>query len=46
MNYESGVPAASLAARQRDAVTGHKLRSHDDAHDLVRQLEQGSGSSR
>jgi protein phosphatase len=25
----------------RDTVTEHKLRSHDDAVDLVRQLERG-----
>ena len=41
VNYESGVPAASLAARQRDTVTGHKLRSKGDAQDYVRRLEQG-----
>jgi protein phosphatase len=40
-NYESGVAAASLPARQRTAVTNHKLRSLDDANDLVRQLETG-----
>ena len=41
VNYESGVPAASLAVRQRDTVTGHKLRSKGDAQDYVRRLEQG-----
>jgi protein phosphatase len=40
-NYESGVAAASLPARQRTVVTNHKLRSLDDANDLVRQLETG-----
>jgi hypothetical protein len=35
------VPAASLAARPRDTVTGHKLRSKGDAQDYVRRLEQG-----
>jgi PPM family protein phosphatase len=40
-NYESGVAAASLPARRRTVVTNHKLRSLDDANDLVRQLETG-----
>ena len=40
-NYESGVAAASLPAHQRSVVTNHKLRSLDDANDLVRQLETG-----
>jgi PPM family protein phosphatase len=40
-NYESGVAAASLPARQREVVTAHKLRSLEDANDLVRQLETG-----
>jgi protein phosphatase len=40
-NYESGVAAASLPARQRSVVTNHKLRSLGDANDLVRQLETG-----
>jgi PPM family protein phosphatase len=37
--YESGVSAASLSPRVRETVTDHKLRSHDDAKDLVRQIE-------
>ncbi|HSD77338.1 MAG TPA: hypothetical protein VLA98_08025, partial [Solirubrobacteraceae bacterium] len=41
VNYESGVPTASLPAGQQRTVTDHKLRSHDDAQDLVRQLETG-----
>jgi protein phosphatase len=40
-NYRSGVPAAALEGRQRRAVTEHKLRSLDDANDLVRRLETG-----
>jgi PPM family protein phosphatase len=37
--YQSGVGAASLSAGVRRTVTEHKLRSHDDAKDLVRQIE-------
>ena len=40
-NYESGVAAAALSARQRQVVTEHKLRSLEDANDFVRQLETG-----
>jgi serine/threonine protein phosphatase PrpC len=40
-NYESGVSVASLPAAQRRLVTNHKLRSHDDAASLVRQMELG-----
>jgi protein phosphatase len=39
--YESGVSATSLPARLQHTVTDHKLRSHGDATDLVRQLELG-----
>ncbi|HEU4975123.1 MAG TPA: Stp1/IreP family PP2C-type Ser/Thr phosphatase [Baekduia sp.] len=39
--FESGVPAQSLAPRVRATVTEHKLRSHDDAVDLIRQIERG-----
>jgi protein phosphatase len=41
VNYESGVPTASLPPRQEQIVVAHKLRSRDDAQDLVRQLETG-----
>jgi protein phosphatase len=37
--YESGVSAEALSPRLRATVTDHKLRSHDDAADLVRQIE-------
>jgi PPM family protein phosphatase len=40
-NYESGVPVNDLTARQRRVVTEHKLRSLDDANDLVSQIETG-----
>jgi serine/threonine protein phosphatase PrpC len=39
--FASGVPAQTLPPRVRKVVTDHKLRSHDDAVDLVRQLERG-----
>jgi PPM family protein phosphatase len=39
--FTSGVPVQTLPARVRRTVTDHKLRSHDDAVDLVRQLERG-----
>jgi serine/threonine protein phosphatase PrpC len=42
VNYVSGVPVSELPAGQRRLVTEHKLRSRDDAQDLVRQLETGS----
>ncbi|HEX7299297.1 MAG TPA: Stp1/IreP family PP2C-type Ser/Thr phosphatase [Solirubrobacteraceae bacterium] len=41
VNYESGVPLDDLTAAQRRTITEHKLRSKDDAQDLVRQLETG-----
>ena len=39
--FTSGVPAQELSPRIRQTVTAHKLRSHDDAVDLIRQLERG-----
>ena len=40
--FTSGVPAAEpVAARREQTVTDHKLRSQDDAVDLVRQIERG-----
>jgi protein phosphatase len=39
--FISGVPAQALSPRLRDTVTDHKLRSQQDAVDLVRQLERG-----
>ena len=41
LEYATAVPAASMDARQRDAILGHDLRSRGDAIDLIRQLEQG-----
>jgi protein phosphatase len=39
--FTTGVPAQTLSPRVRKTVTDHQLRSHDDAVDLVRQLERG-----
>lgn len=39
--YRTGIPASSLAPARRDALLDHKLRSHSDAVDLVRELELG-----
>jgi len=41
LNYVSGVPLDSLPERRREQLIDHTLRSHDDAHDLVRELERG-----
>jgi serine/threonine protein phosphatase PrpC len=40
-NYVSGVASATLPPRVQKTVTDHTLRSHDDAVDLMRQLELG-----
>jgi protein phosphatase len=45
VNYTSGVPVSELPPAQRRLVTEHKLRSHDDARDLVRQMETGALST-
>jgi protein phosphatase len=39
--YVTGLTPAQIPAGRRDLVTKHKLRSHDDARDLARQLELG-----
>src|SRR5690349_18694246 len=36
VNYESGVPVDEVPAGRRNLVTEHRLRSRDDAQDLVR----------
>jgi serine/threonine protein phosphatase PrpC len=41
VNYTSGVPVSTLTDKVRKTVTAHKLRSRDDAADLVKQIEQG-----
>jgi PPM family protein phosphatase len=40
-NYISGVPVNEVPAARRATLLDHQLRSHDDAADLVRELEQG-----
>jgi PPM family protein phosphatase len=46
VNYESGLPVDELTAAQRRTIEDHKLRSHKDANDLVRQLETGEIQTR
>jgi serine/threonine protein phosphatase PrpC len=41
VNYTSGVPVSTLTDKVKQTVTAHKLRSRDDAADLVKQIEQG-----
>jgi len=41
VNYESGLPADELTQAQKRTLEDHKLRSKDDAQDLVRQMETG-----
>jgi PPM family protein phosphatase len=40
-NYVSGVPVEELPQGRRATLLDHQLRSHDDAVDLVRELELG-----
>jgi PPM family protein phosphatase len=46
VNYESGTPVDELTPAQRQTITAHKLRSKDDAQDLVNQLETGQLAAR
>jgi protein phosphatase len=39
-----GVPAASLSPERQEVVTEHKLRSEDDARDIVADIEDREGS--
>jgi PPM family protein phosphatase len=39
-----GVPASSLSPERQDVVTEHKLRSEDDARDIVADIEDREGS--
>lgn len=41
VNYVSSVPLQTLPATRRKRLVDHTLRSHDDASDLVRELERG-----
>jgi len=45
-NYVSGVPVEEVPPGRREALLDHTLRSHDDASDLVRELELGRLSER
>jgi protein phosphatase len=40
-DYETGLTPQQLPAARREKLLDHKLRSHDDARDLARQLELG-----
>ncbi|GAC1492239.1 MAG: hypothetical protein NVS1B9_13700 [Solirubrobacteraceae bacterium] len=40
-NFVSGVTLSELAPAERRRLLDHKLRSHDDASDLLRRLERG-----
>jgi serine/threonine protein phosphatase PrpC len=42
--YVSGVPALSLSAQRRKRVLDHQLRSHGDAVDLVRSLDNAGAN--
>ena len=46
VNYESGLPADELTPAQKRTLEDHKLRSRDDAQDLVRQMETGELQTR
>jgi serine/threonine protein phosphatase PrpC len=41
--YASPIQTASLPPRRRDAVTGHDLRSHEDAVSLLEDIQRSSG---
>lgn len=41
--YASPIQTESLPARRQDAVTGHKLRSRDDAVSLLEDIEKSEG---
>ncbi len=43
--YVSGVPLATVPTSRRARLIDHQLRSHDDASDLIRELELGRVSS-
>jgi serine/threonine protein phosphatase PrpC len=43
--YVSGVPIGTVPAGRRRQLVDHTLRSHDDASDLIRELELGRVSS-
>ena len=43
LEYPTALQTADLPSGRQEAVTGHRLRSRDDAVDLVRELEAGPG---
>jgi len=43
--YTSGVPLQTVPTSRRKRLVDHQLRSHDDASDLIRELELGRVSS-
>jgi len=45
-NYISGVPLSEVPESRRATLVDHTLRSHDDASDLVRELELGRLTAR
>jgi PPM family protein phosphatase len=42
--YASPIQTSSLPAQRRDSVTGHELRSRDDAVSLIEDLERSEGA--
>ncbi len=42
-HYASPVQTAALPARRRDAVTGHDIRSREDAVSLIEDIERSQG---
>ena len=44
LDYPTAVQTGDLPAGRQEVVTGHRLRSREDAVDLVRELETGRGS--
>jgi protein phosphatase len=42
-HYASPIQTAALAPRRREAVTGHELRSREDAVSLIEDIERGQG---
>jgi protein phosphatase len=46
VNYESGAPVDELTPAQRKTIMAHKVRSKNDAEDLVQQLETGELAQR
>ncbi len=42
-HYASPVQTGSLPGRRRDAVTGHDIRSREDAVSLIEEIERGQG---